>query len=263
MDWLVYVDPSPRGDWALSMAALLPRTAPLRLWLLATVEDLATDPGLLARARARLSSTAAETYETSLPGPAERAVVEGVAARPFDLVVVPPAGRNAIQRMLRGSRVATIVRSVRAPVLVARRPPERLDHVLVALSGGALTSVVARTGADLADGMGARATFLHVADEVPLPGAAAEAAEDIPRDPEESVREVLRGLERERALAVRDGLVVDELIGEFEDGGYQLLVIGAQGSTPADGWAREDLTERLLLRCPGSTLVVPPSAGGH
>ena len=35
-------------------------------------------------------------------------------------------------------------------------------------------------------------------------------------------------------------------------------VITARGESDT-GWGREDVTERLLLRCPGSTLVVPPT----
>ena len=57
-------------------------------------------------------------------------------AHAYGLVIVPPAGRNALTRMLKGSRVATVVRSVKASVLVARRPPQRVRTILAAISGG-------------------------------------------------------------------------------------------------------------------------------
>jgi len=41
----------------------------------------------------------------------------------------------------------------------------------------------------------------------------------------------------------------------FESGAFHLLVIGAHGEG-AQGFGREDLTERLVLGCPGSTLIV-------
>jgi hypothetical protein len=44
------------------------------------------------------------------------------------------------------------------------------------------------------------------------------------------------------------------VLDEYEAGAHHLLVIGARGE--AGGFGREDLTERLLLRCPGSTLIV-------
>jgi len=58
-------------------------------------------------------------------------------------------------------------------------------------------------------------------------------------------------------LAVREGLVVEEVIEEFEHGAHHLLVLGMRGEAAPSSWGREDVTERILLRCPGSTLIVP------
>jgi nucleotide-binding universal stress UspA family protein len=258
MEWLIYVDPSPRGEWALSLAAQLPGRTQAAVALLATDEDAAREPGLLARARERLAPTAS-ARELVRTGPAERAVVAETSSRRYDLLIVPPAGRGAIERMLRGSRVATVVRSVRAPVLVARRPPPRLGRILAAVSGGRSTEAVCRRACDLASGLGAEVAFLHVISEIAVPfgphGPAGEpAAEPRVEDAEEEARRVLRRLGREGALLRREGLVVDEVLSEFESGGYDLLVVGAREEA---AWGREDVTERLLLRCPGSTLVVP------
>lgn len=261
MEGLVYVDPAPRGDWALALAALLPRGSFARLALVATSEDVARDPQLVVRARARLAGVAAELEERVLPGPAESAVPRAARERRFGLLIVPPAGRGAIQRMLRGSRVASVVRSVAAPVLVARRPPAALDAVLGAVSGGALTPAVVAATAALARRLGVAPRFVHVASEVPLPfhARAGEAAATPPLEAANAVRAELarHGLGPD-ALTLREGLVVEEVLEEFERGAYPLLVVGARGEAE-NGWGREDVTERLLLRCPGSTLVVPPS----
>ena len=61
---------------------------------------------------------------------------------------------------------------------------------------------------------------------------------------------------RDAHLQLRDGLVVEETLDAFEAGAFHLLVVGAHAED-ALGFGREDLTERLLLGCPGSTLVVP------
>lgn len=250
---LVYLDPSPRGEWALALAALLPAPRRERVCLLATSEDAAAQPGLLARARAVLGP-AGEVRESLLPGPAEKAVATEARARRFGLIVVPPAGRNALQRMLRGSRVATVVKSVHAPVLVARRPPARLERVLAAVSGRASTAAVAAAAEEL--GAGALVRYLHVTSEVALPHASPANG---PRDEGLArLRDRLAAAGREKDLVLRDGLVVDEVLEEFEAGAYQLLVVGGQGEPGAGPeWLREDVTERLLLRCPASTLIVP------
>lgn len=255
-DWLLYVDPSPRGAWALRMASLLPGLGSARLVTLATVEDASAAPDLIARARASLAA-APEVVPRTRPGPAEQALAAEARERAYDLVIVPPAGRGALRRMLQGSRVATVVRSVRAPVLVARRPPERLARVLVGVSGGRLAQAVceAALGLGLApDGM----AFLHVAAAVPLPftgpGSRAHAVPDR-RDEAEAARDALASAGSRAPLAVREGLVVEELLAEFEAGAYDLLVVGGQAADP--GWGVEDVTERLMLGCPGSVLVVP------
>jgi nucleotide-binding universal stress UspA family protein len=174
MDVLVYLDPSPRGEWALSAAVQLPPRWRGTLRLLATAEDAAADPSLVDRARERLAG-AGPVEAVTRPGPAERAVIEEARARRYDLLVVPPAGRGAVARMLKGSRVATVVRSVGAPVLVARRPPERIERVLGALSGRGTTAAVLEAALAWEERPGAHAAFVHVRSEVPLPVGAGEA----------------------------------------------------------------------------------------
>ncbi|HET7292986.1 MAG TPA: universal stress protein [Vicinamibacteria bacterium] len=250
MHCLLYVDPSHRGEWALRLGRLL-TPALERLTLVATDEDAARDPALLTRAREALRGARA-LDEKRLPGPAERAIPLEAAGGAYDLVVVPPAGRGALQRMLKGSRVATVVRSVRASVLVARRPPERIAGILGAVSGGAATAGVIRATVAMEAALGARSAFLHVASEVALPYKRGRGGEQAPALDEMAAARALLA-EAGRELLVREGLVVDEVLAEVEHGAYDLLVAGASSGEAA--WGREDVTERILLRCPTSMLI--------
>jgi len=255
MDCLLYVDPSHRGEWALDLAALILPGLAGRVLLLVTAEDAAKDPALLSRARARLSGIATLEEKTA-PGPAEKAIGAEVLALRYDLVVVPPAVRNALQRMLKGSRVATIVRSVPASVLVARRPPPRLERILAALSGGPTTGSVVKMALELERASGARASFLHVASEVALPYEPEQAAVAAPSPEDAAARARAALLRVGRELVVREGLVVDEILAEVEHNAHDLLVAGAETAADPGGWAREDVAERLLLACPTSMLIV-------
>lgn len=257
-DCLVYVDPAPRGEWALALAALLPGRERLSFHLLATEEDIGDDAGLLARARDRLAGTRA-LREVVRPGPAERALLAEASERTYALLVVPPAGRNAIQRMLKGSRVATVVRSLPAPVLIARRPPPRLQRILAAVSGDRATAVVA-AASELGGGLGARVDYVYVASEVTLPFAPEETPVAGAGGPDglAAVRALLAQHGAAGSLVIREGLVVDEVLDAFESGAYDLLIVGA-GSGERVPFGSEDLTERILLRSSGSTLVVPPA----
>ena len=143
------------------------------------------------------------------------------------------------------------------PVLVARRPPERMERVLGALSGRDTTTAVLEAALAWEERPGARAAFVHVRSEVPLPqGDVAPPPEAPGADEHEAVRAVLAARGRAADLQLRDGLVVEETLDVFESGAFHLLVVGAHGEG-AKGFGREDVTERLLLGCPGSTLIVP------
>jgi nucleotide-binding universal stress UspA family protein len=258
---LVYVDPSTRGDWALSLAALLPGREGRTFHLLAIERDVAAHPQLLDVAARRLAGARA-VRPVVRPGPPRHAVVLEAESRPYDLVVVPPAGRNALQRMMKGSRVATVVRSVHAPVLVARRPPARLERILAAVSGGSASAAVVTAAAELAAGGNGHVDYLHVASEVALPFAPHDApgapAAAPPPDALRSAQAALARAGSTGALVVREGLVVDEVLDAFEAGGYDLLVVGASAEGDR-GLGREHVTQRIALGCPGSILVVPAS----
>jgi nucleotide-binding universal stress UspA family protein len=98
---------------------------------------------------------------------------------------------------------------------------------------------------------------VHVRPEVPLPlGAESAPAGDPGAVDLESARAALAARGRDADLVLRDGLVVEETLDAFEAGAFHLLVIGAHAEGSAR-FGREDVTERLLLGCPGSTLIVP------
>jgi nucleotide-binding universal stress UspA family protein len=262
---LVYVDPSPRGDWALALAALLPSRERRRFDLLATDQDLRARPDLLDKAQGRLAG-ARELRTLVRPAPPRRAIVQASAEGDYGLVVVPPAGRNAWQRMIKGSRVATVVRAVHAPVLVARRPPPQLDRILAAVSGGSATEAVVAAAADLARAGGGHVDYLHVTSEVALPYAPHEApSPEAPRpgpppDALHAAQAALAGAAGTGALVVREGLVVEEILEAFEAGAYDLLVVGASAEDERGRLGREDVTRRIVLAGRGSTLVVPAPA---
>lgn len=249
---LVYVDPSPRGEWALSMAAQLPLDVVESVQLLATTEDVSANPGLMSHASTRCAAFASNLSESVLAGPAERAVTEEVRQRKYDLVIVPPAGRNAIQRMLKGSRVATLVRRLPASVLVARRPPSQIRTILAAISGGAASDAVVQQSSTLARALGAKLTFLHVSDEISVPGARPQGE----LEPLDRIQLSMQSRGAPGTLLVRDGIVVDEILREMDTGAHDLLMVGAPSTPESERWARENVVERIILHCPAPVYVV-------
>lgn len=268
MDILLYVDPSVRGEWALAAAERLVPALKARVTLLATAEDVAHQPRLIEDTKARLERGGIEVRVSTRPGPAERAVLAETQSGHYAMSIVPPAGRRAIVRLFKGSRVATVVRSVKTSVLVARRPSARFDRILVAVAGGKHAAATTLGALEIARGLGARLTIIHVRAGVVLPEQlplierrASRASAESPNeafDHHAKVRELLEHSGVPNDIVVRDGLIVDELLAEIEEGGHDLLIIGAHRPEGAPTWMLDDVTERILLRCPIPILVLRP-----
>ncbi|MBL8767584.1 MAG: universal stress protein [Planctomycetes bacterium] len=268
MDILLYVDPSVRGEWALAAAAQLVPALRARVTLLATNEDVAAHPRWIDDAKARLEAAGIVTRVAKRPGPAERAVLAESQSGTYAVSIVPPAGRRAIVRLFKGSRVATVVRSVKTSVLVARRPSAKFSRVLVAVAGGKHSAATTLGAIEIARGLGARVTVIHIRAGVVLPDQLplterrhAQAGPESPTeefDQHARVRELLAQSGVPHDIVVRDGLIVDELLSEIEEGGHDLLIIGAHRPEGAPTWMLDDVTERILLRCPIPILVLRP-----
>ena len=63
----------------------------------------------------------------------------------------------------------------------------------------------------------------------------------------------------EPRMRVREGMVVNEILHECEDGGYDLLILGQHlVDMDAGGAFSENIAEVLALECPIPVLVVRP-----
>jgi nucleotide-binding universal stress UspA family protein len=151
-------------------------------------------------------------------------------------------------------------------VVVARRPPPQLDRILAAVSGGAASDAVVAAAAELARGLGGHVDYLHVRSEVALPyhphEAPVAAGPGSPPDALQAAQAALAHEDSTGALVVREGLVVEEILGAFETGAYDLLVVGTSPERERGRLGREDVTRRIVLGCPGSVLVVPATPAG-
>lgn len=263
---LVYVDPSQRGEWALRAAEQLVPVPFRGVVLLATKEDTKSDPKLLERARAGFEGRVESLREVIGVGPAERAVKEECERSRYGLIVVPPAGRKAIARLIKGSRVATVVRSVKSSVLVARRPPAKFGRVLLAVGGGVHSIATALGAIEVAKALNAELTVMHVDSSVELPSdlpwiekrapnpvITARSERDATLD---RVREAMLAAGYREPLRMRRGMIVSEVMAEIEESAHDLLILGAHRAIGTETWMLDDVTEQILLSSPVSILVI-------
>jgi nucleotide-binding universal stress UspA family protein len=259
MKLLVFVDPGVEGDWALALAEDLANRPGASLLLLTTPENVKKDPEILNRAATRFGKRPELVIETKVrPGPPREAIIaESRESRPT-ITVVPPAGRKGLARMLRGSRVKAVVHKAPSTIMVARKPvSDHIRSVLVTVSGGPMSETTALCALEIAEALQAQLTLLHVTSSVSLPYG------DAGREPGvQDISGILKAVSqegREPRVRSRNGMVINEVLHECEDGGYDLLILGQHlMDRKAGGPFSENLSEVLALECQIPVLVVRP-----
>ena len=264
MKILVYIDPSFRGEWALSPALDLARGLARTILLLTTRENLDENPKLLEHAAERFSGTKDLVIEKKVrPGPPRDAILAESRESSPAITVFPPAGRWSIARMLRGSRVKAVVHNSPSTVMVARKPvSEHIQRILVTVSGGPFSETTLMSAQEIAKAVNAELFVLHVTSTVSLPYGEVkhERPESPPAAPQlKELQGTLARLGLESQTQCREGMVVREILAECHEGHYDLLILGQHLADKATGGPlSENIAEILAMESPIPVLVVRP-----
>jgi nucleotide-binding universal stress UspA family protein len=259
MKTLLYVEPTFRGEWALGLAHDLVRVLDGTLVLLTIKENLLSHPRLLDDTAARFAGLPQVRVERRVrPGPARDAIVAEARECSPVVTIVPPAGRKGLARLIKGSRVKSVVDRAPSTVMVARRPVgEHIGRILLAVSGGPMSETTALGAVEIARSLGARITLLHVTSSVALPSGT--GGKDELAAPLAGVRRLLDDAGVSAETRVREGMVIPEVLAECRDGGHDLLIIGQHLAAPeAGGSLAENIAVDLALASPIPVLIVRP-----
>ncbi len=269
MQILLYVDGSNNSQWALQVALAVIPHFDAELTLLVPDAGAHVDPAWLTSARAQLATaTKGALREVSQPGSAEEAILAESAAHAYGLILLAPAGRRGLSRLLHGSRVAQVVRQSNTSVLVARAPLTEIRRMLVSVGGTRQSLEMVEIAAQWAQALGARATLLHIVSQLPLffQGLTAEEGHHTPDEllaiePESRavLQEAVDMLERAAVfdrLLLREGLVEERVLATLEAEETDLLVLGAHAASGVNRLLLDDLCERLVQKSTVTTLVV-------
>lgn len=171
-----------------------------------------------------------------------------------------------------GSTTSRLARKLHTHFLVARNLPEELGKILVCTGGDAPANETMKLGGAWISKTIAQIGLLHVIQSSHLGSVTREISgisnkkqsfED--KQPHELLLERAKqqlrdaGVGSEIVLRIRSGLVVEEILNELSDGGYQLLVVGAHFQPGRDRWQGtllDDVTDQLLNRSTCSLLII-------
>jgi nucleotide-binding universal stress UspA family protein len=190
------------------------------------------------------------------------------AAQRADLVVVGARGANPLRELLLGAAAERLVRTVRRPVLIVKRPPLRpYRRALVPLDFAACSVAALQLASIVAPRAGIHA-FHAVEPGWEMKLRAADVAADVVADHAAAARQEacrqLHALAAEAALpraivrfAVRHGDAASLILAEESRIDADLVIIGKDGHSAMAAFLLGGVVQRVLRGTRSDTLVVP------
>ncbi len=207
-------------------------------------------------------------------GDAPHEIIRASGEEDYDLVVLSRHQKRRLPPLVSRSGTQALARNIASHLLLVRDPPEQIRKILVCSSGEAPSSRTLPLAGHLIGPSEAAVSLIHVMSQVALrpdsPTSELEetAGEAIERKTLEGER-LTQGI---RMLAeagvrtpvqpvLRHGLVVDEVLAEIDDGGYDLVVLGSHYQPGLTRWMDvllDNVANALLDRVECSLLIIAP-----
>jgi nucleotide-binding universal stress UspA family protein len=191
----------------------------------------------------------------------------------YDLVLVGGGGEQlGLLHLQIGSTTSNLARKLNTHFLVARNIPRQFGRILVCIGGDAPASETMRLGGEWISKTTAQIGLLHVLPiRKQVSGVRNKTKANVknplleikpPHDLllERAVKQLRdAGVKNEIISRIRQGFVVEEILTELSEGGYELLVVGAHYQPGQDRWQGtllDDITDQLLNRSSCSVLII-------
>jgi nucleotide-binding universal stress UspA family protein len=191
----------------------------------------------------------------------------------YDLVVIGEHGhQRGLPLVKLGSTATKLARRIQAHLLVARTVPNKINKVLICTGAESPSVGTVRLGGELIAGLEAEIGLLHVMSQVFFNPE--RSSDDLLYTADIAItRGTREGQHLQEAIdqlrdadikgqitpIIRHGLVVEEVLNEVHDGGYDLLVLGAHHKPGQNRWLGillDDVADQLLNNAPCSVLII-------
>jgi len=230
---------------------------------------------ILERARAAIGPAPATVKLLTGIGSPSAAIVNRTGD--YDLTVIGPRGRGAVDTGGLGPVASRVVEHSVAPVLVGREVrSEQAVRVLAAVDGSRASLHALETLAFLFDLTGGEVCLMHVAEtpwvqfgleedwvtedeEVKEISDAGLLEKELGREAEvviEQARNLLHNYRLSITTRIDEGNPANEILSEAERGQYDLVVVGATGSRDLKHSMLGSVSARIAWAAPCSVLIV-------
>lgn len=230
----------------------------------------------LSHSSSQIQEELKEMYQTSTKiryGKPYQEILAEALEFSYDLVAVSGAGKHIdVLDSELGSTTRRLARKLHTHFLVTRDVPTQLEKVLVCASGDPPSADTIKIGGAWISHAVREITLLHVIPSekiVPVPeDKNLTTRKNLPQheklDHDVVVEQAVQQLRDAGAKVpvvtkIRSGLIVDEVLDELSQGGYDLLVVGAHfqpGQNRWHGMLLDDITDQLLHHSSCSVLII-------
>lgn len=198
-----------------------------------------------------------------------REILEQTKATNYDLVVIGTRRRGIRGRYFRSDRTYEVIKAIPSPVLVAIGECEQLKSFVVCTGGKNYIDAAVELTGQMAKGLGASVTLLHIMAEPPAiyAGMMEDDVESLLESGSELGRNLSAQKKRLEALGliahvrVRRGSVADQVFEEVEEADHDLIVTGtSQTRGPLEHYIMGDVTKSIVDRAECPVLVARAGA---
>lgn len=269
MKVLICSDGSEPADRAVRVGAIVAGACQAEVTLLGIIEVQGHADSILEslkRGQALLQDKGVRAELITKVGNPIEEIVRRTAESSFDLVVIGATRKDMRGAFWLSSKAYKIVKEVEPPVLIVAGRSVALKKILICSGGKSYIDDAVQLTGRIARGIGAPITLLHVIPELPaiyahLPKMRESTDWLLKSNTELGInlrkeKEALEAMGVAAEVKLRRGTVLEEILNEIREGGYDLVVTGSALSRGLRTYVLGDVSREIVNRASCAILVV-------
>ena len=271
MKILICSDGSEQAERAMRLGAAIAAGCQAEVTLLGIKESAGDSQELLdslKRGQALLEEKkihAELITKSSRPGGTIEEIIKRTQETNYDLVVIGAVRKSARGSFWMSSKTYKLIKEIRPPVLSVAGKTTTINRILICSGGKSFIDDAVRLTGEIARGVGAIVTILHVTSEPPgilahlprmeqdtdlLLRSQSELGQNLRRE-----KETLEALAVRTEVKLRHGSVLEEILREIRHGNHDLVVTGSALSRGLRTYMLGDISREIVNRAICAVLV--------
>jgi nucleotide-binding universal stress UspA family protein len=267
MKILICNDGSEQAERAMRLGTAIAAGCMAEVTLLGIKEtgDSQTLLDSLKRGQALLEDKKIQAELVTKSGKPIEEIIKRTHETTYDLVVIGAVRKSARGSFWMSSKTYKLIKEIRPPVLSVDGKSTAINRILICSGGKQYIDDAVRLTGEIARGLGATVTLLHVTSEPPgilahlpqmeqdtalLLGSQSELGQNLRRE-----KETLESFGVTTEVKLRHGSVLAEILREIREGNHDLVVTGSAPSRSLRTYILGDVSREIVNHATCAVLV--------